>query len=190
MDTEKMVAAVREMTHDWEFDVISMGFPGLVMHGKILREPHNLAPGWVKYDFERAFGKPTKVINDASMQAIGSYEGGRMLFLGLGTGLGTVLIVNGVLEGLEMGHMLYKKGRTFEDYVGESGRLRLGNKKWRKQVAKAIERLSEALEPEYIVIGGGNSKRLKELPINCRLGENSKAFEGGFRMWTDSTIDY
>lgn len=190
MDAKKMVEAVHEMAHDWEFDVISIGFPGTVIHGKILREPHNLAPGWVKYDFEQAFGKPVKLINDAAMQAIGSYQGGRMLFLGFGTGLGTVLIVDGVLQALEMGHMLYKKGRTYEDYVGEAGRERLGNKKWRKQVAQVIAHLGEALEPDYIVLGGGNAKRLKEIPENCRLGDNANAFVGGYRMWTDTTIDF
>jgi len=190
MDPDKMVASVKEMTKDWDFDVISLGYPGLVMHGKIVHDPRNLAPGWAKYDFTKATGKPFKIINDAAMQAIGSYEGGRMLFLGLGTGLGTVLIVNGAVQGLELGHVLYKKGRTLEDYVGEQGRQRLGNKRWRKQVATIIEKISDALEPEYVVIGGGNAKRLKELPVNCRLGTNANAFLGGFRMWTDSTINY
>ncbi len=185
MTADRMVATVKEMTHDWEYDVISLGFPGPVIHGKIPREPSKIGPGWVKYDFETAFGKPIKIINDAAMQAIGSYEGGRMLLLDLGTGLGTAMIVDGVVQPLEMGHLLYKKGRTYEEYVGRSGLKRLGKKRWRKEVAKVAEELSAALEPDYVVLGGGNAKFLEELPVNCRLGANANAFIGGFRMWTD-----
>ncbi len=138
----------------------------------------------MKYNFVEAFGKPVKIINDAAMQALGSYDGGRMLFLGLGTGLGMALVVDGSVEPLEMGHLPYKKGRTYEEYVGERGRKRLGKKRWRKEVAKVVEELSAALEPDYVVLGGGNAKLLKELPPNCRLGDNANAFIGGFRMWT------
>jgi polyphosphate glucokinase len=186
MTAAKMVAAVKEMAHDWDFDVIAMGYPGPVLHGKIAREPHNLGAGWVKYDFAKAFGKPTRIINDAAMQALGSYEGGRMLFLGLGTGLGTALVVDGIVEPLEMGHLPYKKGRTYEDYVGEQGLERLGKKRWRKQVIKVAEELSAALEPDYVVLGGGNARLLKEIPADCRLGNNANAFLGGFRLWQNA----
>ncbi len=186
MTAAKMVAAVKEMAHDWDFDVIAMGYPGPVLHGKIAREPHNLGSGWVKYDFARAFGKPTKIVNDAAMQALGSYEGGRMLFLSLGTGLGTAFVVDGIVEPLEMGHLPYKKGRTYEDYVGERGLERLGKKRWRKQVFKVTEELAAALEPDYVVLGGGNARLLKEIPANCRLGDNAKAFVGGFRLWQNA----
>jgi polyphosphate glucokinase len=184
MTADKMAAAVKEMTHDWEYDVISMGFPGPVLHGKITLEPRHLGSGWVQYNFVNAFGKPIKIINDSAMQAIGSYEGGRMLLLDLGTGLGTALIVDGVVQPLEMGHLPYKKGRTYEEYVGVSGLKRLGKKRWRKAVAKVAEELTAALEPDYVVLGGGNAKFLEELPVNCRLGANANAFVGGFRMWS------
>jgi polyphosphate glucokinase len=186
MTSDKMVAAVQEMAHDWQFDVVSMGFPGPVLYGKIVREPANLGPGWVKFDFAKAFDKPTKIINDAAMQALGSYDNGRMLFLGLGTGLGAALVVDGIVEALELGHLPYKKGRTFEDYAGVAGLERLGKKRWRKNVIKVVEDLSAALEPDYVVLGGGNAKLLKEIPANCRLGDNANAFLGGFRMWADT----
>jgi len=189
MTAAKMVAAVQEMAHDWQFDVVSMGYPGPVLHGKIVCEPRNLGPGWVKFDFAKAFGKPTKIINDAAMQALGDYDSGRMLFLGLGTGLGAALVVDGIVEPLELGHMPYKKGRTFEDYVGVAGLERLGKKRWRKRVLKVVEELSAALEPEYVVLGGGNAVLLKEIPANCRLGANANAFQGGFRMWLDSKVN-
>lgn len=185
MTADRMVTSVKKMTRDWEYNMISMGFPGPVIHGKILREPYNLGAGWVKCDFEKAFGKPIKIINDSAMQAVGSYEGGRMLLLDLGTGLGTAMIVNGVVQPLEMGHLPYKKGRTYEEYVGLRGLKRLGKKRWRKAVAKVAEKLAAALEPDYVVLGGGNAKLLKELPVNCRLGANADAFTGGFRMWID-----
>ncbi len=185
MTADQMVAAVQEMTQDWEYDVISIGFPGPVIHGKIAREPYNLGSDWVKYDFEKAFGKPVKIINDAAMQAVGSYEGGRMLLLALGTGLGTAMIVDGVVQPLEMGHFPYKKGRTYEEYVGVRGLKRLGKKRWRVAVAKVADEFCAALEPDYVVLGGGNARFLKELPLNCRLGANANAFIGGFRMWID-----
>lgn len=188
MTAVKMVAAVQEMTHDWLLDVVAMGYPGPVLHGKIACEPRNLGAGWVKFDFAQAFGRPTKIINDAAMQALGDYDSGRMLFLGLGTGLGAALVVDGIVEPLELGHMPYKKGRTYEDYVGLAGLERLGKKRWRKNVIEVVEELSAALEPDYVVLGGGNAVLLKEIPANCRLGANANAFLGGFRMWLDSKV--
>ena len=166
-----------------QYDVVSIGYPGLVFHSRITAEPHNLGRGWVGFDFQAAFRRPVRLINDAAMQAIGSYEGGRMLFLGLGTGLGATLIIDGVVEPMEIGHMPYKHHRTYEDYVGERGRVRMGTKKWRKVVREVLEQLSGVLETDYVVVGGGNSRRLRELPDNCRLGDNSNAFKGGLRLW-------
>ena len=188
MTARQMVAHVHELAGDWHFDAVSIGYPGVVMHGRIVTEPHNLGAGWVGFDFRRAFGRPTRVINDAAMQAIGSYEGGRMLFLGLGTGLGTALIVDGVVEPMELAHLQYKKGRTYEEYVGEAGRRRLGGKKWRRNVTEVVGQLRLALEADYVVIGGGNAKKLKRLPKNARLGSNAYAFLGGFRMWREGGI--
>ncbi len=179
----KMVEQVHELTGDWKFDAVSIGYPGVVLHGKVVAEPHNLGPGWVGFDFRKAFGRPTRVINDAAMQAIGSYEGGRMLFLGLGTGLGSALIVDGIVAPMELAHLPFKKGRSFEDYVGERGLQRLGGKKWRQNVNEMVERLSTVLEADYVVIGGGNARKLKRLPKNARLGSNDFAFNGGFRLW-------
>jgi polyphosphate glucokinase len=179
---QRTVEGVGELTGDWSFDAISIGVPAPVHGGRVASEPVNLGSGWVGFDFEGAFGKPTKVINDAAMQALGSYEGGKMLFLGLGTGLGSALVVEGIVEPMELGHLPFRKS-TFEDYVGERGRERLGKKKWAKAVAEAIERLSAALEPDYVVLGGGNAKRLEELPANVRLGRNDNAFVGAFRLW-------
>jgi predicted NBD/HSP70 family sugar kinase len=158
--------------------------PAVVRDGRIVREPVNIGPGWVDFDFEQAFGKPTKVVNDAAMQAFGAYEGGRMLFLGLGTGLGTAMIVDGMVQPMELAHLPFRK-LTFEDYVGERGRKRLGRKRWQKAVHETIAALSAALEPDYIVLGGGNARRLDELPPNVRLGGNEDAFLGGFRLWLD-----
>jgi len=162
--------------------VVSVGFPGPVLHNRPVAEPHNLGPGWMGFDFASAFGLPARVVNDAAMQALGSYRGGRMLFLGLGTGLGSAMIVNGILEPMELGHLPYKKG-TFEDYVGVRGLDRFGKKRWRKLVEDVVERLVAATEPEDIVIGGGNLAHLKKLPQGCRPGNNANAFVGGFRMW-------
>ena len=175
---ERTVAA----TADWSFDVVSIGIPSPVREGRVLAEPLNLGSGWVGFDFAQALGKPTKVVNDAAMQALGSYEGGRMLFLGLGTGLGSAMVADGVLEPLELAHLPFRKA-TFEDYVGERGRKRLGKKDWEKTVFEVIERLSAALEPDYVVVGGGNAKKLGSLPENARLGANTNAFLGGFRLW-------
>jgi predicted NBD/HSP70 family sugar kinase len=165
------------------YDAVSIGYPGVVFHGKVAGEPYNLGKGWVRFDFEKALGQPVRVINDAAMQAIGSYRGGRMLFLGLGTGLGATLIIDGVVEPTEVGHMPYKHGRTFEDYVGEHGRKRRGNKKWRKSVLDVIARLKLAFEADYVVLGGGNALRLKKLPHDVRRGDNRNAFLGGLRIW-------
>jgi predicted NBD/HSP70 family sugar kinase len=162
---------------------VSIGYPGLVFHGRIAANPHNLGRGWVHFDFQKAFGKPVRVINDAAMQAIGSYHGERMLFLGLGTGLGTTLIIDGYVEPMELGHMPYKNNRTFEDYVGERGRLRMGTGKWRKVVRQVVDQLCKALEVDYVVVGGGNAKRLKRLADNEFLGDNDNAFVGGLRLW-------
>jgi len=154
-----------------------------VIHGKPLREPHNLGPGWVGFDFRKAFGRPVKVINDAAMQALGSYQGGRMLFLGLGTGLGAAMIVDGVLQPMELAHLPYKRGKTYEDYVGIRGLKRFGKKIWRRHVTDVVGRLKDALEAEYVVLGGGNAKKIKQLPPDTRLGDNRAAFAGGFRLW-------
>jgi polyphosphate glucokinase len=188
LTAKKMAAAVKKTTAlaGWKYDVISMGYPGAVLHGRPIMEPHNLGKGWVGFDFRRAFRRPIKIINDAAMQAVGSYGGGRMLFLGLGTGLGTALIVNSVVEPMELAHLPYKKGRTYEDYVGMKGLKRLGKKKWRKEVAAVVQLLKTATQADYVVLGGGNARLLRELPPNTRLGDNSNAFRGGFRLWQDS----
>ena len=180
---DEMVKAVLALAEGWDYDVVSMGYPGPVLHNKPVLEPAHLGSGWCGFDYQKAFGKPVKIINDALMQAVGSYEGGRMLFLGLGTGLGTALIIDNIAQPMELAHLPYKKGRTFEEYVGEAGRKRLGKKKWRQEVAKVVERLDAALQPDYIVIGGGNVERLDEMPPNCRRGDNENAFKGGFRIW-------
>ena len=179
----RMVREVRKLTADWRYDGISMGYPGVVFHGRITADPHNLGPGWIGFNFSKAFGKPVRIVNDAAMQAMGSYEGGRMLFLGLGTGLGVTLIMDGIVEPMEIGHMPYKHGRTYEDYVGERGRERLGNRKWRKVVEKIVEQLRTVLEVDYVVLGGGNVRKLKHLPRYARAGDNLNAFIGGMRLW-------
>ncbi len=182
---EKMVRGIERRLTGRLFDVVTIGYPGLVIHGRIVRDPHNLGPGWVGFDFEKAFRRPTRVINDAAMQALGSYRGGRMLFLGLGTGLGTAMIVDGRLEPMELAHLPYKKGKTFEEFVGEAGLRRVGRRKWQKEVFAVVETLSEALEPEYVVLGGGNARKLKDLPPNAERGDNQNAITGGIRLWTD-----
>ena len=185
MTAKKMVKEVRNATKGWNYSVVSIGYPAPVVHGHPLSEPHNLAGGWVGFDFRKAFGHPVKIVNDAAMQALGIYHGGRMLFLGLGTGLGSAMIVDGILEPMEVAHLPYKKGRTFEDYVGIRGLQRLGKKKWRHHVALIAEQLKSALEADYVILGGGNAKLLKTLPSGCRLGDNSTAFTGGFRLWDE-----
>ncbi|MGO4883023.1 MAG: ROK family protein [Bryobacteraceae bacterium] len=186
MTARKMVAAVRKAAADWDYQVVSIGYPGPVIHGKPVGEPHNLGHGWVGFDFKKAFARPVKIINDAAMQALGHYEGGRMLFLGLGTGLGSAMIVDGVLEPMELAHLPYKHGRTYEDYIGQRGLDRLGKKKWRQHVFDVVKRLKTALEADYVVLGGGNTRLLKKLPPSARLGNNAYAFRGGFRLWKDA----
>ena len=185
MTPKQMVKDVRAATSGWKYDCVSMGYPGPVIHGHPLTEPHNLGAGWVGYDFTKAFGRPIKIVNDAAMQALGIYHGGKMLFLGLGTGLGSAMIVNGIVEPMEIAHLPYKNGRTFEDYLGIRGLKRLGKKRWRRHVTKVVERLKAALEADYVVLGGGNSKLLKTIPPGCELGNNSSAFTGGFRLWEE-----
>ncbi|MBZ5594101.1 MAG: ROK family protein [Acidobacteriia bacterium] len=179
----KMVRDVKKATAGWNYSAVSIGYPGPVIHNKLVAEPHNLARGWVGFDFRRAFGRPVRIINDAAMQALGSYEGRRMLFLGLGTGLGSAMIVDGILEPMELAHLPYKNGRTYEDYVGIRGLKRLGKKKWRRHVADVVKQLKAALEADYVVLGGGNAKLLKKLPPGARMGDNNNAFRGGFRLW-------
>ena len=184
LTAEAMVAAVRKATGDWTYDAITIGYPGPVLEGRIVAEPHNLGPGWVGYDFKQAFARPLEIINDAAMQALGSYEGKRMLFLGVGTGLGSAMVNDGVLEPMELAHLPYKKGRTYEDYVGLAGLKRLGKKKWRRHVKAVVKQLKAGLEADYVVLGGGNAKLLKKLPQDTRLGDNANAFRGGCRLWT------
>ena len=178
-----MTRRVRELSRDTPYDAVAIGYPGLVFRGRVAGEPHNLGKGWVGFDFARALGAPVRVLNDAAMQAIGSYRGGRMLFLGLGTGLGATLIIDGVVEPTEVGHMPYKHGLTFEDYLGERGRERRGNKKWRRSVLEVVGQLKNAFEADYVVLGGGNAARMKKLPLDVRRGDNSNAFVGGLRIW-------
>lgn len=188
MTAKEMARKVLDATAGWDYSCVSIGYPGPVAHGRPMSEPRNLGAGWVGFDFEKAFRRPVKVINDAAMQALGSYHGGQMLFLGLGTGMGSALIVDGVLESMELGHLPYKKGRTYEDYVGLHGLKRLGKKKWRKHVKDVVEKLINALQVEYVVLGGGNSKLLKKLPRHAQLGGNAMAYAGGFRLWKKGAL--
>lgn len=178
----KLLAGVKAQVGDWSYDVISVGFPGPVLRNRPVAEPHNLGRGWLGFDFAKAFGCPVQVVNDAAMQALGSYRGGKMLFLGLGTGLGSTMIVDGRVEPMELGHLPYKKG-TYEDYVGLRGLKKHGKKRWRKRVADVVDRWVAALDPDEVVLGGGNVKYLKQLPKRCRAGDNANAFVGGFRLW-------
>lgn len=182
LTAKRMVAGVKKFAGDWKYDAVSIGYPGPVLNNRPLAEPYNLGPGWMGFDFKAAFKRPVKVVNDAAMQALGSYRRGKMLFLGLGTGLGSTMIVNGIIEPMELAHLPYKKG-TYEDYVGEYGLEKRGKKKWRRNVADVVTRLIAALEPDDVVIGGGNVTKLKELPKGCRAGNNANAFRGGFRLW-------
>ena len=182
---KRMVSGVSKLVADWKYDVVSIGYPGPVLRGRPVSEPWNLGKGWVGFNFEAAFKCPVKVLNDAAMQALGSYKRGKMLFLGLGTGLGSALIVDGIVEPMELGHLPYKKA-TFEDYIGVRGLAKYGKKKWRSYVADAVERLIAAIEPDEVVLGGGNIKKLKELPSGCRFGDNANAFLGGLRLWQKS----
>jgi polyphosphate glucokinase len=185
MTAKEMVRQVRQGTTGWRYSFVSIGYPGPVLHGKPVSEPPNLGGGWVGFDFAKAFGYPVRVINDAAMQALGSYKGGRMLFLGLGTGLGSALIVDGVLAPMELAHLPYKDGQTYEDRVGQAALKRFGKKKWRRNVADVVTRLQAALEADEVVVGGGNAKLLQSLPKGVRIGSNANAFLGGYRLWTD-----
>jgi polyphosphate glucokinase len=182
MTPHQMVSGVNAIVRGWKYDAVSIGYPGPVIRGLPAADPINLGPGWLRFDFERAFGRPVRIINDAAMQAMGSYKEGKMLFLGLGTGLGSTFIVDGIVVPMELGHLPYKKG-TFEDYVGIRGFEKSGKTKWRRHVADVVGRLIAALQPDDVVLGGGNVKRLKTLPAGCRMGANFNAFIGGFRLW-------
>ena len=186
MNPTGMMEGLRKITAGWDFNAVSVGYPGVVVQGKIAREPHNLASGWVGFDFDAGFGRPVKIVNDAAMQALGAYKGGKMLFLGLGTGLGSALIVDGMIAAMELGHLRSGPKRTYEDLVGEKARQRLRNKKWRKKVTEVLEGFRNAMLPDYIVLGGGNVRHLKRLPPQTRLGGNADAFAGGFRLWDKS----
>lgn len=182
MTPGQMVAGVKKLAEGWKYDAVSVGYPGRILKGRIAAEPYNLGPGWIGFNFERAFGCPVKLINDAAMQALGSYRSGTMLFLGFGTGLGSALVVNGTVVPMELGHLSYRRA-TYEDYVGARGLKRLGKKKWRKHVEFGVKRMIYVLNCDEVVLGGGNVKRLKELPPGCRAGDNANAFLGGFRLW-------
>jgi polyphosphate glucokinase len=182
LTAKQMVAGVKKIIGDWKYDAVSIGFPGPVLRNRPVAEPVNLGRGWVGFNFRSAFGCPVKLVNDAAMQALGSYKQGKMLFLGLGTGLGSAMIVNRIVEPMELGHLPYEKG-TYESYVGNAALEKKGKKKWRRHVADVVARLVAALEPDEVVLGGGNAKKLKELPPKCRLGDNRNAFRGGLRLW-------
>jgi polyphosphate glucokinase len=182
----RMVTGVKKIAGDWPHDVASIGYPGPVHHNRLVAEPHNLGRGWIRFDFETALGCPVKLINDAAMQALGSYKGGKMLFLGLGTGLGSAMIVDGIVEPMELGHLPYKQ-KTYEDYVGQRGLDQWGRSRWRRHVEDVVGRLIAALEPEEVVLGGGNVKQLEKLPPACRAGDNANAFIGGFRLWENTS---
>jgi polyphosphate glucokinase len=186
LTAERMARDVRHATAAWEYDVVSVGFPGPVIDCRPAQEPKNLGPDWVGFDFDAAFGRPVRVINDAAMQALGSYQGGRMLFLGLGTGLGSALVFEGVLAPLELAHLPYRKGLTYEDYLGLRGYERLGVKKWQGHVENVVALLKEGLQVEYVVLGGGQAKKLTRLPADARLGSNANAITGGLRLWNES----
>ncbi len=183
----RMVSQVRKGVRDWKYDVVSIGYPGPVLQNRPVSEPWNLGKGWCGFNFARAFNRPVKVVNDAAMQALGSYQRGKMLFLGLGTGLGSALIADGIVEPMELGHLPYRKS-TFEDYVGIRGLEKYGKKKWRRYVADVVKRLVAAIEPDEVVLGGGNVNKLKELPSGCRVGDNANAFVGGFRLWDKAAV--
>jgi polyphosphate glucokinase len=188
MTPARMVREVKKATETWKYDVVSIGYPGPVIDGQPAANPCNLAAGWVRFDFAKAFGKPVRIVNDAAMQALGSYDGGRMLFLGLGTGLGSAMIAGGSLDPLELAHLPYREGHTYEEYVGAAGLKRLGLKRWRKHVSRIARLFGAALQTDYVVIGGGNAKLLSKLPPNCRLGANTNAFIGGYRLWQERPV--
>jgi predicted NBD/HSP70 family sugar kinase len=185
MTADGMIRVVLEATHDWDYEVVSIGYPGPVVDGRPLREPYNLGKGWIDLDYQGRFGRPVRLLNDAAMQALGSYQGRRMLFLGLGTGLGSAMVIGKTVVPLELAHLPYRKGRTFEDYVGLRGLERLGKRKWRRAVADVVTRLKAAMVADYVVLGGGNAKRIRDLPLDARHGDNRNAFLGGFRLWEE-----
>jgi polyphosphate glucokinase len=180
---QRMVREVRAATADWDYAAVSIGYPGPVVNGRPAKEPRNLGRGWVKFDFKKAFGRPVRIVNDAAMQALGSYDGGTMLFLGLGTGLGSTLILDGVMVPMELAHLPYRKGKTYEEFLGEAAMIEMGKRDWRREVAAVCGLFIDAFSADYVVLGGGNAKRLKELPPGTRLGDNANAFKGGFRLW-------
>jgi polyphosphate glucokinase len=188
MTPGKMVKQAKSLVTDWPYDAVSIGYPGPVVHGRIAADPANLGRGWVGFAFEEAFGHPVRIVNDAAMQALGSYDGGHMLFLGLGTGLGSAMIVDGRVAPMELAHLPYRKGKTYEEYVGAAGLRRLGKKKWRKHVWAVTELLRAALLPDEVVIGGGNAKKLDRSPKGVRIGVNANAFTGGFRLWPEANV--
>ena len=185
MTPEIMTASVLKAAENWKYDRIAIGYPGPVINDTPVLDPHNLGPGWVDFSYETSFGKPVRMLNDAAMQALGSYHGGRLLFLGLGTGLGSAMVIEGIVQPMELAHLPYKKGRTYEDYVGLRGLERMGKKKWRKITAEVIELLHTALRTDSVVIGGGQAKLLKNLPRHIQLGSNDNAFRGGFKLWKE-----
>jgi predicted NBD/HSP70 family sugar kinase len=188
MSAAGMVAAVKKVTRDWRYDAVTVGFPGPVVSGRPTREPVNLGRGWKGFDFKKAFGKPVRVMNDAAMQALGSYQGGRMLFLGLGTGMGSALLIDGVLVPTELAHLPYRNGRSYEDYVGGRGLKRLGRARWTKHVHKVVALLQHGLQCDYVVLGGGHTKKLKSSPEGVRIGDNLKAILGGIRLWEREAV--
>jgi polyphosphate glucokinase len=183
MTAARMAAAVRKAVAGWKYDAVSIGYPGVVKNGRPAHEPHNLSGGWMRFDYGKAFGAPVKIVNDAAMQALGAYAGGRMLFLGLGTGLGSALVAEGVLMPLELAHLPYRRGLTYEDYVGMRGFIRLGRRKWTRQVHAVVALLKAGLQADYVVLGGGQTKKLKALPPGVRVGDNHDAILGGLRLW-------
>jgi polyphosphate glucokinase len=185
---DELMAEVGKTVADWDYDCVSIGTPGPVKENRLVLAPVNLGPGWLEMDFDAQFDKPVKVINDAAMQALGSYEGGVMLFMGLGTGLGTALISRGHVMPLEVAHLPYHDGKSFEYYLGKEGMKRLGKKQWNETVHDVVKKLKGALCADYVVLGGGNAKKLKDIPKGARLGDNNNAFEGGFRLWRDESI--
>ena len=186
MTPARMVTAVKKLVAEWDYEAVSIGYPGPVVDNRIVREPHNLPPGWVGFDFKKAFGCPVKIINDAAMQALGSYRGRRMIFLGLGTGLGSAMVVEGKVIALELAHLPYRKGRTYEDYLGLKGFERMGKKKWIAHVFEVVGLFQAAFVVDYFVLGGGNARFLETLPPNTFLGRNANAIRGGFRLWEET----
>jgi polyphosphate glucokinase len=185
MTAKRMITALKKATADWQYDVVSLGYPGFVYDGRPICDPANLGAGWVGFDFTKAFDCPVRVINDAAMQALGSYQGGRMLFLGFGTGLGSAMVVDGVPDAMEIAHLTYRNGRSYESYVGAAGLAESGTKKWRKNARDVIDQLVKAFAADYAVLGGGNAARLGALPPNTMLGSNDNAFLGGYRLWDE-----